>query len=162
MHRCWTPSHLAVHLVGHVALDGGGRCTARGAEQLGRRATGNDAIGDAISVSLVRIADLADPALHACAGLLLHDVRSFMRREPQARRLLESYAVALRIALRADLLAGRRRATADSRAHTGQIMWSERLLDAMDVRQRRRARSPVRCNALDLPRGLRACSAASW
>lgn len=92
--------------------------------------------GNGVGVLLICIAWMAHTIFEVHAGALLHDVRSFVRREPDVRRRPESDAIADCVAVRSELLVRGRRRAADLRLDPAQIATAKRRLDPIEVRER--------------------------
>jgi hypothetical protein len=99
-----------------------------------RRVTCNHGICDLISVALVSVPAAAETVGELDAGPLLDDMRSLVRCGVQSRWLSECNLFVAGVRLCAHPGSSNRRFTADVCSHPGNLVMTERSLDAIDMR----------------------------
>ena len=105
-------------------------------EQRLGRASGDDCVGDLISVALVGITLFAHATLQVNAAALLHHVRGLVRRRMEARRPSERDIVAGRERLRAHGRGRFARLCTGMSLHPTHVMATEGLLDRLEMGKR--------------------------
>jgi hypothetical protein len=97
---------------------------------------GDHRVRHRVSVALVVVSGLIEPAFQLDAAALLDHVSSLVRRGVQIRRGSKRNRVAERVCGRAELMRCARRRSALMDLHAGHIMMAEASLDPVEMRQR--------------------------